>query len=182
MLRLAATRTRAPSQTGLEPTPRTCVPPPTAALATATAAATTTFFSKYPYPWLAPAAPHPHAIIGYFATHTHPTSPRSTGFCAIWGCISSREGFSSTAFHRRAKRSLNAESLLLVRQAQWQWRSTLEGRARKGRGERSFSVGKKGMLRRAATRTQARPRTMPGPRPRRPSNSHPTHACRPPRP
>ena len=23
------------------------------------------------------------------ATHAHPTSPRSTGFCAIWGCISS---------------------------------------------------------------------------------------------
>ena len=25
------------------------------------------------------------------ATHAHPTSPRSTGFCAIWGCISSFE-------------------------------------------------------------------------------------------
>ena len=24
------------------------------------------------------------------ATHAHPTSPRSTGFCAIWDCISSR--------------------------------------------------------------------------------------------
>ena len=24
------------------------------------------------------------------ATHAHPTSTRSTGFCAIWGCISSR--------------------------------------------------------------------------------------------
>ena len=23
------------------------------------------------------------------ATHAHPTSPRSTGFCAIWDCISS---------------------------------------------------------------------------------------------
>ena len=23
------------------------------------------------------------------ATHAHPTSPRSTGFCAIWGCINS---------------------------------------------------------------------------------------------
>ena len=24
------------------------------------------------------------------ATHAHPTSPRSTGFCAMWDCISSR--------------------------------------------------------------------------------------------
>ena len=36
------------------------------------------------------------------ATHAHPTSPRSTGFCAIWDCISSssssqRELMSSTA-------------------------------------------------------------------------------------
>ena len=23
------------------------------------------------------------------ATHAHPTSPRSTGFCAVWDCISS---------------------------------------------------------------------------------------------
>ena len=32
------------------------------------------------------------------ATHAHPTSPRSTGFCAIWGCISSssRGGASRT--------------------------------------------------------------------------------------
>ena len=27
------------------------------------------------------------------ATHAHPTSPRSTGFCAIWGCISSSSSF-----------------------------------------------------------------------------------------
>jgi len=26
------------------------------------------------------------------ATHAHPTSPRSTGLCAIWGCISSSSG------------------------------------------------------------------------------------------
>ena len=29
---------------------------------------------------------------GEGATHAHPTSPRSTGFCAIWGCISSSFG------------------------------------------------------------------------------------------
>ena len=33
------------------------------------------------------------------ATHAHPTSPRSTGFCAIWGCISS----SSTRIFRIMK-------------------------------------------------------------------------------
>jgi len=30
------------------------------------------------------------------ATHAHPTSPRSTGFCAIWGCISSSSSSNST--------------------------------------------------------------------------------------
>ena len=54
-------------------------------------------------------------------------------------------------------RSLNVRSPLLVGQAQWQWRSTREGRARKGRGERSLS-GEKGMLRRAAARSRAPPR------------------------
>ena len=34
------------------------------------------------------------------ATHAHPTSPRSTGFCAIWGCTSS----SSVAGCRRGGR------------------------------------------------------------------------------
>jgi len=43
-----------------------------------------------------------------------------------------------------AARSLSVQSPLLVRQAQWQWRSTREGRACKRRGERSFSEGKKG--------------------------------------
>jgi len=75
-------------------------------------------------------------------------------------------------FHRRAKRPLNVRNPLLVFQAQWRWRSTREGRARKGRGERSLT-GKKVMLRRAATRTRARPRTRFGPRPRRPSNPRP---------
>ena len=35
------------------------------------------------------------ALCAELATHAHPTSPRSTGFCAIWGCIissSSRGG------------------------------------------------------------------------------------------
>ena len=32
------------------------------------------------------------------------------------------------AQYRRAKRSLNVRNPLLVRQAQWQWRSTREGR------------------------------------------------------
>ena len=38
---------------------------------------------------------HPHSPIPPLstltsrATHAHPTSPRSTGFCAIWDCISS---------------------------------------------------------------------------------------------
>ena len=31
------------------------------------------------------------------ATHAHPTSPRSTGFCAIWGCISSSSPGTSPA-------------------------------------------------------------------------------------
>ena len=30
------------------------------------------------------------------ATHAHPTSPRSTGFCAIWGCISSSSSSSES--------------------------------------------------------------------------------------
>ena len=43
-----------------------------------------------------------------------------------------------------------------------------------------FRKKKEGILRRAATRTRAQPRTGSGPRPRRPSNSRPTHAHRPP--
>jgi len=39
--------------------------------------------------------------------------------------------------------SLNVRSPLLVQQAQWQWWSTREGRARKGRGERNLSGRKK---------------------------------------
>ena len=31
----------------------------------------------------------PFSTLTSRATHAHPTSPRSTGFCAIWGCISS---------------------------------------------------------------------------------------------
>ena len=31
------------------------------------------------------------------ATHAHPTSPRSTGFCAIWDCISSSSRLAHTA-------------------------------------------------------------------------------------
>jgi len=40
-------------------------------------------------------------------------------------------------------RSLNVRNPSLVRQAKWQWRSTREGRARKGRGERTLSGAKK---------------------------------------
>jgi len=55
-------------------------------------------------------------------------------------------------------RPLNVQSPLLVLQAQWQWRSTREGRASKERGERSLPGGRnKGMLRRAATLTRAPP-------------------------
>jgi len=36
------------------------------------------------------------------ATHAHPTSPRSTGLCAIWGCISS----SSSSDHLSSSRTL----------------------------------------------------------------------------
>jgi len=32
------------------------------------------------------------------ATHAHPTSPRSTGFCAIWDCISSSSSSKSPLF------------------------------------------------------------------------------------
>ena len=55
------------------------------------------------------------------AAHAHPTSPRSTGFCAIWDCISSRSsgqpeellhqerpGISPSTAHRE-KRGRNAE-------------------------------------------------------------------------
>ena len=50
----------------------------------------------------------------------------------------------------------------LMQQAQWQLRSTREGRAHKGRGERGLSGGrKKGMMRRAATRTRAPPTCLP---------------------
>ena len=40
-------------------------------------------------------------------------------------------------------RSLNIRSPLLVRQAQWQWRSTREGKARKGCGDCSLSEKKR---------------------------------------
>jgi len=37
-----------------------------------------------------PRSPIPHlSTLTSRATHAHPTSPRSTGFCAIWDCISS---------------------------------------------------------------------------------------------
>ena len=82
-----------------------------AATTTAAAAATTTFFSKYyAWPWPAPNCPYPHA-------------PQKAFFI---------NGFFIDAS------SLNVRSPLLVRQAQWQWRSTREGRARKGRGKRSL--------------------------------------------
>jgi len=58
-----------------------------------------------------------------------PPSPRHQGFFI--------NGFFIVA------RSLNVRSPLLVRQAQWQWQSTREGRARKGRGERSLSEEKR---------------------------------------
>ena len=35
------------------------------------------------------------------ATHAHPTSPRSTGFCAIWDCISSSSRKAGHHHHRR---------------------------------------------------------------------------------
>ena len=58
-----------------------------------------------------------------------PPSPRPKGFFI--------NGFFIVA------RSLDVRSPLLVRQAQWQWRSTREGRAHKGRGERNQSGGKR---------------------------------------
>jgi len=36
--------------------------------------------------------PPPLSTLTSRAAHAHPTSPRSTGFCAIWGCISSSSG------------------------------------------------------------------------------------------
>ena len=37
-----------------------------------------------------PRSPIPHLLtLTSRATHAHPALPRSTGFCAIWGCISS---------------------------------------------------------------------------------------------
>ena len=39
------------------------------------------------------------------ATHAHPTSPRSTGFCAIWDCISS-SSLAACSHSRRARRAI----------------------------------------------------------------------------
>jgi len=44
------------------------------------------------------------------------------------------KGFFINGFFIVVARSLNVQNPLLVRQAQWQWRPTREGRARKGRG------------------------------------------------
>ena len=63
-------------------------------------------------------------------------------------------------YQRFLQRALNVRSPLLVRQAQWQWRSTRERWARKGHGERSLP-GEKGMPRRAVTRTRAPPYACP---------------------
>ena len=71
------------------------------------------------------------------------------------------KGFFINGFFNAA-RSLDVRSPLLVRQAQWQWQSTREGRARKGRGERCLSGGKE---RYAAARGD-------------PDASPPTHALR----
>ena len=54
---------------------------------------------------------HPRSLIPLLstltsrATHAHPTSPRSTGFCAIWGCISSSSSSLSYAGRFCATRS-----------------------------------------------------------------------------
>jgi len=43
-----------------------------------------------------PRSPIPHlSTLTSRATHARPTSPRSTGFCAIWGCISSSSSSAS---------------------------------------------------------------------------------------
>ena len=43
---------------------------------------------NFAIPWLSGYLP-PLSTLTSRATHAHPFSPRSTGFCAIWGCISS---------------------------------------------------------------------------------------------
>ena len=42
------------------------------------------------------------------ATHAHPTSPRSTGFCAIWGCVSSSSSSSPVTSHVRSSHTAAA--------------------------------------------------------------------------
>ena len=53
------------------------------------------------------------------ATHAHPTSPRSTGFCAIWGCISSScspsTSYSSGVRWKGHNRTLTAVHAMLPR-------------------------------------------------------------------
>jgi len=45
----------------------------------------------------------PLSILTSRATHAHPTSSRSTGFCAIWGCISSSSSPVGARGWRRAR-------------------------------------------------------------------------------
>ena len=56
------------------------------------------------------------------ATHAHPTSPRSIGFCAIWGCISSSSSSSLTS-GSRSPRALCRGSLRLTAAYRAPWPS-----------------------------------------------------------
>jgi len=56
------------------------------------------------------ATPHGQAGLSTLtsrATPAHPTSPRSTGFCAIWGCISSSSSSSSSRAPTTQKREIS---------------------------------------------------------------------------
>jgi len=52
-----------------------------------------------------PALAHTSSLDTSRATHAHPTSPRSTGFCAIWDCISSSSSSEITSWHRNYGRN-----------------------------------------------------------------------------
>ena len=61
------------------------------------------------------------------ATHAHPTSPRSTGFCAIWGCISSISSVVLLHLVYLCASVPYGVVLVRVRHAQQLWRVQLAG-------------------------------------------------------
>ena len=77
------------------------------------------------------------------ATHAHPTSPRSTGFCAIWNCISSS---SSSQWCSREQQFL-CQKVMGGRQQKrwWKTRKTGEWETRARRRRRRRQVERRKM-------------------------------------